>query len=98
MRRKERGGKRDDSADSVTREVSSVKQSEIEISHLLVQPLVSVPTVLTRMGVSEGFWHHEYCLSPGAIWEDLKESADIQYPQPQHLLLCIPGAPLLIFV
>ncbi|NWV35982.1 CERS4 synthase, partial [Grantiella picta] len=59
---------------------------------------VCVPTFLTRMGVSEGFWHHEYWLPPGATWEDLKESADIHYPQPQHLLLCIPGALLLIFV
>ncbi|NWT89649.1 CERS4 synthase, partial [Lanius ludovicianus] len=59
---------------------------------------LSVPTVLTRMGVSEGFWHHEYWLPPGAIWEDLKESADIHCPQPQHLLLSIPGALLLIFV
>ncbi|XP_048143560.1 ceramide synthase 4-like isoform X6 [Corvus hawaiiensis] len=63
-----------------------------------MQPLLSVPTILTRMGVSEGFWHHEYWLPPGAIWEDLKESADVHYPQPQHLLLCIPGALLLIFV
>ncbi|XP_068856181.1 ceramide synthase 4-like isoform X2 [Aphelocoma coerulescens] len=62
------------------------------------QPLLSVPTILTRMGVSEGFWHHEYWLPPGATWEDLKESADVRYPQPQHLLLCIPGALLLIFV
>ncbi|NWV50723.1 CERS4 synthase, partial [Daphoenositta chrysoptera] len=59
---------------------------------------LSVPTILTRMGVLEGFWHHEYWLPPGAIWEDLKESADIHYPLPQHLLLCIPGALLLIFV
>ncbi|KAJ7412982.1 Ceramide synthase 4 [Pitangus sulphuratus] len=50
------------------------------------------------MGVSEGFWHHEFWLPPGATWEDLKESADIHYPQPQDLLLCIPGALLLIFV
>ncbi|NXC04667.1 CERS4 synthase, partial [Orthonyx spaldingii] len=59
---------------------------------------LSVPTILTRMGVSEGFWHHECWLPPGAIWEDLKESADIHYLQPQHLLLCFPGALLLIFV
>ncbi|NXH98724.1 CERS4 synthase, partial [Pachycephala philippinensis] len=52
----------------------------------------------TRIGVSEGFWHHEYWLPPGANWEDLKESADIHYPQPQHLLLCIPRALLFIFV
>ncbi|XP_017689119.1 PREDICTED: ceramide synthase 4-like [Lepidothrix coronata] len=50
------------------------------------------------MGVSGGFWHHEFWLPPGATWEDLKESADTHYPQPQDLLLCIPGALLLIFV
>ncbi|PKU39058.1 ceramide synthase 4-like [Limosa lapponica baueri] len=48
-----------------------------------------------RMGLSEGFWHHEYWLPPGATWEDMK---GIQYPQPQDLLLCIPGALLLITV
>ncbi|NXM26568.1 CERS4 synthase, partial [Oxyruncus cristatus] len=58
---------------------------------------LSVPSILARMGVSEGFWHHEFWLPPGATWEDLKESADIHYPQPQDLLLCIPGALLLIF-
>ncbi|KAJ7421233.1 ceramide synthase 4-like protein [Willisornis vidua] len=50
------------------------------------------------MGMLEGFWHHGYWLPPGATWEDFKESADIDYPQPQDLLLCIPGALLLIFV
>ncbi|XP_032858968.1 ceramide synthase 4 isoform X2 [Tyto alba] len=50
------------------------------------------------MGLSEGFWHHEYWLPPGATWEDMKESANIHYPQPQNLLLCIPGALLLIIV
>ncbi|XP_076215694.1 ceramide synthase 4-like isoform X2 [Aptenodytes patagonicus] len=50
------------------------------------------------MGLSEGFWHHEYWLPPGATWEDMKESADIHYPQPQDLLLCLPGALLLIIV
>ncbi|GAB0200692.1 ceramide synthase 4-like [Grus japonensis] len=50
------------------------------------------------MGLSERFWHHEYWLPPGATWEDMKESAGIRYPQPQDLLLCIPGALLLIVV
>ncbi|KAM9618888.1 LOW QUALITY PROTEIN: ceramide synthase 4-like [Morphnus guianensis] len=50
------------------------------------------------MGLSEGFWHHEYWLPPGATWEDMKKSADIQYPQPQDLLLCMPGALLLTIV
>ncbi|KAF1548934.1 Ceramide synthase 4, partial [Eudyptes chrysocome] len=59
---------------------------------------LSVPTILTKMGLSEGFWHHEYWLPPGATWEDMKESADIHYPQPQDLLLCLPGALLLIIV
>ncbi|NWI55430.1 CERS4 synthase, partial [Calyptomena viridis] len=59
---------------------------------------LSVPTTLTKMGLSEMFWHHEYWLPAGVTWEDLKESADIHYPQPQDLLLCFPGALLLIFV
>ncbi|NXF68702.1 CERS4 synthase, partial [Ciccaba nigrolineata] len=59
---------------------------------------LSVSAVSTRMGLSEGFWHHEYWLPPGATWEDMKESADVHYPQPQNLLLCIPGALLLIIV
>ncbi|NWI94637.1 CERS4 synthase, partial [Pitta sordida] len=59
---------------------------------------LSVPATLFRMGLLEGFWHHEYWLPAGATWEDLKESADIQYPQPRDLLLCIPGALLLVFV
>ncbi|NXD85326.1 CERS4 synthase, partial [Halcyon senegalensis] len=54
--------------------------------------------LLTRMGLSEVFWHHKYWLPPGATWEDMKDSADTHYPQPQDLLLCIPGALLLIIV
>ncbi|NXL36233.1 CERS4 synthase, partial [Glaucidium brasilianum] len=59
---------------------------------------LSVSITSTGMGLSEGFWHHEYWLPPGATWEDMKESADVHYPQPQNLLLCIPGALLLIIV
>ncbi|XP_068012467.1 ceramide synthase 4-like [Melanerpes formicivorus] len=47
------------------------------------------------MGLAEWFWHHEYWLPPGATWEDMKDSADSHYPQPQDILLCIPGALLL---
>ncbi|NXG75359.1 CERS4 synthase, partial [Baryphthengus martii] len=54
--------------------------------------------ISTRMGLSETFWHHEYWLPPGATWEDMKDSAGVRYPQPQDLLLCIPGALLLITV
>uniref|UniRef100_A0A8B9I6M9 Homeobox domain-containing protein n=1 Tax=Anser brachyrhynchus TaxID=132585 RepID=A0A8B9I6M9_9AVES len=50
------------------------------------------------MGLLEEFWHHKYWLPPGATWEDMKESADIRYPKPQDLLLCIPGALILIIV
>uniref|UniRef100_A0A8C3BQS1 TLC domain-containing protein n=1 Tax=Cairina moschata TaxID=8855 RepID=A0A8C3BQS1_CAIMO len=48
------------------------------------------------MGLLEEFWHHKYWLPPGATWEDMKESADVRYPKPQDLLLCIPGALILI--
>ncbi|NXX43738.1 CERS4 synthase, partial [Tricholaema leucomelas] len=55
-------------------------------------------TTLTRMGLSAWFWHHEYWLPPGATWEDMKGSADRHYPQPQDILLCVPGALLCIAV
>lgn len=64
----------------------------------VLELLLSAPTILTRMGLSERFWHHEYWLPSGATWEDMKESADIRYPQPQDILLCFPGALLLITV
>uniref|UniRef100_A0A8B9VU04 TLC domain-containing protein n=1 Tax=Anas zonorhyncha TaxID=75864 RepID=A0A8B9VU04_9AVES len=47
---------------------------------------------------AEEFWHHKYWLPPGATWEDMKDSADVRYPKPQDLLLCIPGALILIIV
>lgn len=50
------------------------------------------------MGLLEEFWHHKYWLPPGATWEDMKDSADVRYPKPQDLLLCIPGALILIVV
>ncbi|KAM6040315.1 uncharacterized protein LJ206_020389 [Theristicus caerulescens] len=50
------------------------------------------------IGLSEGFWHHEYWLPPGATWGDMKAPADMHCPQPQDLLLCIPGALLSIVV
>ncbi|NXM65225.1 CERS4 synthase, partial [Serilophus lunatus] len=59
---------------------------------------LSVATTLTRMGLLERFWHHEYWLPAGATWEDLKDSEGIHYPQPQDLLLCIPGTLLLISI
>lgn len=62
------------------------------------EPLLSLPTTWTRMGLSEELWHHQYWLPPGATWEDMKESADTHYPKPQDLWLCLPGALLLIVV
>uniref|UniRef100_A0A8C3RTE7 TLC domain-containing protein n=1 Tax=Chelydra serpentina TaxID=8475 RepID=A0A8C3RTE7_CHESE len=40
--------------------------------------------------LNEWLWWHEYWLPPGITWEDMKESEDIHYPQPQDLLLSIP--------
>jgi len=62
------------------------------------EPLLSLPTTWTRMGLSEELWHHQYWLPPGATWEDMKEAADTHYPKPQDLWLCLPGALLLIVV
>ncbi|XP_070588996.1 ceramide synthase 4-like [Erythrolamprus reginae] len=44
------------------------------------------------------FWRPEYWLPPGITWEDLKETEDIRYPQPRHLLLCFPITLLLITI
>ncbi|XP_053144437.1 ceramide synthase 4-like [Hemicordylus capensis] len=41
-------------------------------------------------------WQHEYWLPPGITWEDMKETEETRYPQPQHLLVSLPGALLLI--
>nr|XP_056700637.1 ceramide synthase 4-like [Euleptes europaea] len=46
--------------------------------------------------VTQWFWKHEFWLPPGFTWEDMKETDEIRYPQPQHLLLGIPFAFLLI--
>uniref|UniRef100_A0A2D4HG52 Homeobox domain-containing protein n=1 Tax=Micrurus lemniscatus lemniscatus TaxID=129467 RepID=A0A2D4HG52_MICLE len=42
------------------------------------------------------FWRHEYWLPPGITWEDMQETEDIRYPQPHHLLFCLPITLLLI--
>ncbi|XP_063002964.1 ceramide synthase 4 isoform X2 [Elgaria multicarinata webbii] len=47
---------------------------------------------------NEWIWAHEYWLPPGITWEDMKETEEIRYPQPRHLLLSIPLALLLIAV
>ncbi|KAM9111771.1 ceramide synthase 4 isoform 1-T3 [Pangshura tecta] len=46
--------------------------------------------------LNEWLWWHEYWLPPGITWEDMKESEDIRYPQPQDLLVSIPCTLLLI--
>ncbi|XP_058019639.1 ceramide synthase 4-like isoform X2 [Ahaetulla prasina] len=38
----------------------------------------------------------EYWLPPGFTWEDMQETENILYPQPHHLLLCLPVALLLV--
>ncbi|KAF7236392.1 Ceramide synthase 4 [Varanus komodoensis] len=46
--------------------------------------------------LNEWLWQHKFWLPPGITWEDMKETEEIRYPQPQHLLLCLPLALLLI--
>ncbi|XP_039220332.1 ceramide synthase 4-like [Crotalus tigris] len=41
-------------------------------------------------------WRQEYWLPPGITWEDMQETEDIHYPQPYHLLLCLPIMLLLV--
>ncbi|XP_026580231.1 ceramide synthase 3-like, partial [Pseudonaja textilis] len=40
----------------------------------------------------------EHWLPPGITWEDMQNTEDILYPQPHHLLLCLPIALLLIML
>ncbi|XP_054836264.1 ceramide synthase 4-like [Eublepharis macularius] len=44
----------------------------------------------------EWLWKDEFWFPPGLTWEDMKETEEIRYPQPRHLLLSIPFALLLI--
>ncbi|KAJ6652160.1 hypothetical protein lerEdw1_013144 [Lerista edwardsae] len=46
--------------------------------------------------VTSWFWWHEYWLPPGVTWEDMKETEEIHYPQPQHLLVSVPVTLLLV--
>ncbi|XP_074834130.1 ceramide synthase 4 [Carettochelys insculpta] len=48
--------------------------------------------------VNEWFWWHEHWLPPGLTWEDMQESEDVRYPQPQDLLLSLPCTLLLVIV
>ncbi|XP_077778058.1 ceramide synthase 4 isoform X1 [Podarcis muralis] len=48
--------------------------------------------------VTEWIWRHEYWLPPGITWEDMKETEEISYPQPRHLLLSLPLALLLVVI
>ncbi|XP_061457728.1 ceramide synthase 4 [Rhineura floridana] len=48
--------------------------------------------------VTEWLWQHEYWLPPGITWEDMKETDEIRYPQPRHLLLSVPFALLLVAI
>ncbi|XP_042334528.1 ceramide synthase 4 isoform X1 [Sceloporus undulatus] len=55
---------------------------------------------LNRMALplNEWLWCHEYWLPPGITWEDMKETEEIRYPQPRHLLLSVPLALLLVAI
>ncbi|XP_066491714.1 ceramide synthase 4 [Tiliqua scincoides] len=46
--------------------------------------------------VTSWFWRDEYWMPPGYTWEDMKETEEIRYPQPQHLLVSVPITLLLI--
>ncbi|KAH0625993.1 hypothetical protein JD844_034392 [Phrynosoma platyrhinos] len=48
--------------------------------------------------LNEWLWRHEYWLPPGITWEDMKETEEIRYPQPRHLLLSVPFALLLVAI
>ncbi|XP_054835788.1 ceramide synthase 4-like [Eublepharis macularius] len=48
------------------------------------------------LSLTQWLWKSEFWLPPGYTWEDMKETEEIRYPQPHHLLLSIPFALLLI--
>ncbi|XP_015262540.1 PREDICTED: ceramide synthase 4-like [Gekko japonicus] len=48
--------------------------------------------------VTKWLWNHEFWFPPGLTWEDMKDTDEVHYPHPHHLLLCIPLAFLLIVV
>ncbi|XP_075060734.1 ceramide synthase 4 isoform X2 [Mixophyes fleayi] len=40
--------------------------------------------------LNQWLWRQEYWLPPGITWEDMKETEDVQYPQPCDLLFGVP--------
>ncbi|XP_078235386.1 ceramide synthase 4 isoform X1 [Pogona vitticeps] len=48
--------------------------------------------------LTEWLWRAKYWLPPGITWEDMKETEEIRYPQPHHLLLGVPLALLLVAI
>ncbi|XP_058019640.1 ceramide synthase 3-like [Ahaetulla prasina] len=46
--------------------------------------------------ITQWLLREEYWLPPGFTWEDMQETGNILYPQPHHLLLCLPVALLLV--
>ncbi|XP_053558994.1 ceramide synthase 4 [Bombina bombina] len=40
--------------------------------------------------LNQWLWRQSYWLPPGVTWEDMKNTDEVQYPQPRDLLLCIP--------
>ncbi|XP_060088637.1 ceramide synthase 4 [Heteronotia binoei] len=48
--------------------------------------------------VTKWLWKNEYWLPPGFTWEDMKDTDEVYYPHPHHLLLSIPFAFLIIVV
>lgn len=48
--------------------------------------------------VTKWLWNNEFWLPPGFTWEDMKDTGDIYYPHPHHLLLCIPLSFLMIIL
>ncbi|KAM3855507.1 ceramide synthase 4-like [Vipera latastei] len=40
--------------------------------------------------LAQWLWKQEHWLPPGVTWEDLQDTEEVRYPQPHHLLLCVP--------
>ncbi|XP_054835679.1 ceramide synthase 4-like [Eublepharis macularius] len=48
--------------------------------------------------ITKWLWKDEFWFPPGLTWEDMKETEEIRYPQPRHLLLSIPFTALILIL
>ncbi|XP_054836267.1 ceramide synthase 4-like [Eublepharis macularius] len=59
---------------------------------------IGAETVRVMLPITKWLWKDEFWFPPGFSWEDMKETEEIRYPQPCHLLLSIPFTALLLIL